>query len=182
MKLLMFKINKNYPPSFGYKRKTKRKGYRKNFRPINFFFRPFFCNCYLYNKDKLKLIKFMLRRLSKVEPYYLTVYNNYGANYKLNSEKMYNIEHCSFLQLFVWINKSFWKKIMVHFDVTPIDYYWVRRRKINVTFSFFFDLLNKDINLDIVKRKGDSLEFFIVSDLVFIDEIKEIMLKYYKNF
>ena len=98
---------------------------------------------------------------------------------ELNNEQIFNIEHCNFLQLFVWINKSFWKKIMLNLGVTPIDYYWVRRRKINVIFSFFFDLSNKDINLDIVKRKGDSIEIFIVCDLVFIKEINEIMTKYY---
>ena len=135
MELLIGKILNSYPPSFGYKHKTKKKGYRKNFRPINFFFRPNFCNCYLYNKEKLKLIKFMLRRLIKSEPYYLTVDGIKASNYKLNNEQIFNIEHCNFLQLFVWINKSFWKKIMLNLGVTPIDYYWVRRRKINVIFS-----------------------------------------------
>ena len=104
MKVLLKKINNPYNPSLGYKNRIKKKSYRKKFRPLCLFFRTNFCNCFMYNRSKVKLLKFILGRLKKLEINNIIsnfLHNKVMQHSKTNNENIFNINHCSLLQLCV---------------------------------------------------------------------------------
>lgn len=160
MKLI--KINnkyKCYKPSYGYKYRHLRDYYAKIYRPVIFFFRTSLCNSFFINNTKI--LKLLFKLLKK-------------GNFKMYISNEIKLKCKNFFKLNFWVNKTVWKKLISDLNLCLCDFSVLKRRKFNVKVSIIIDLdYNDNLTLDIITKKGECIEFLIIINLNYINQIKD---------